>query len=172
MCIRDRLEVARADGSITSVELRGTGPAFCAGGDLDEFGAFADPASAHVVRLEHSVGRALAVLGDRLTAYVHGACYGSGIELPAFAATLVADPDARFALPELELGLVPGAGGTVSLTRRIGRHRTAWLGLTGRAIDAATARSWGLVDRVEPVAPAPGHGSGGASNPDARRSSA
>ena len=162
--LRDELlaaiEVARADASIERVELRGAGPAFCAGGDLDEFGSFADPASAHRVRLEHSIGRALAALGDRLTAYVHGACYGSGIELPAFAPAVVADPGATFALPELELGLVPGAGGTVSLTRRIGRHRTAWLGLTGRAIDTATASAWGLVDRVErvePVAPAPDH---------------
>jgi enoyl-CoA hydratase/carnithine racemase len=159
--LRDELlaaiEVARVDDTILAVELRGAGPAFCAGGDLDEFGSFADPATAHRVRLEHSIGRELASLGDRLTAYVHGACYGSGIELPAFAATVVADPGARFALPELRLGLVPGAGGTVSVTERVGRHRTAWLGLTGRAIDAPTALDWGLVDRVEPVAPAPGH---------------
>jgi enoyl-CoA hydratase/carnithine racemase len=172
--LRDELlaavEVALADGSIRSVELRGAGPAFCAGGDLDEFGSFADPASAHVVRLEHSIGRALAALGDRLTAYVHGACYGSGIELPAFAPVVVADPATRFALPELGLGLVPGAGGTVSITGRIGRHRTAWLGLSGREIDATTASAWGLVDRVEPVAPAPGHGPVGVSKPDASRS--
>jgi enoyl-CoA hydratase/carnithine racemase len=159
----DAIELARADDSIRHVELRGTGPAFCAGGDLDEFGSFADPATAHRVRLEHSIGRGLAALGDRVVGYLHGACYGSGIELAAFAATVVADPDARFALPELALGLVPGAGGTVSITRRVGRHRTAWLGLTGRAIDAPTALGWGLVDRIEPVepvepaAPAPAH---------------
>ena len=52
------------------------------------------------------------------------------------------------ALPEVGLGLVPGAGGTVSLPRRIGRHRTARLGLTGERIDAATALEWGLVDRI------------------------
>jgi enoyl-CoA hydratase/carnithine racemase len=46
---------------------------------------------------------------------------------------------------------VPGAGGTVSLPRRIGRHRTAWLGLTGAPIDAATALDWGLVDRIQPA---------------------
>jgi enoyl-CoA hydratase len=46
------------------------------------------------------------------------------------------------------MGLVPGAGGTVSLPRRIGRHRTAWLALSGRRIDAPTALAWGLVDRV------------------------
>jgi enoyl-CoA hydratase/carnithine racemase len=43
---------------------------------------------------------------------------------------------------------VPGAGGTVSLPRRIGRHRTAWLALTGRVIDAKTAFDWGLVDEI------------------------
>ncbi|MBU6215535.1 MAG: enoyl-CoA hydratase/isomerase family protein, partial [Acidobacteria bacterium] len=47
------------------------------------------------------------------------------------------------------LGLVPGAGGTVSVTRRIGRHRTAWMTLSGCSIDAPTASSWGLVDGIE-----------------------
>ena len=61
---------------------------------------------------------------------------------------MVARPDASFWLPELSLGLVPGAGGTVSLPRRIGRQRTAWLALSGRAIDAQTALDWGLVDEL------------------------
>jgi enoyl-CoA hydratase/carnithine racemase len=79
---------------------------------------------------------------------VHGACVGAGVELPAFAARVVARADARFWLPELGLGLVPGAGGTVSLPRRIGRQRTAWLALSGRPIDARTALAWGLIDEV------------------------
>ena len=54
----------------------------------------------------------------------------------------------RFRLPEVEMGLVPGAGGTCSIPRRIGRQRTAWLTLTGEAIDAETAERWGLVDTV------------------------
>ena len=62
--------------------------------------------------------------------------------------TVVASSDATFGLPEVQLGLIPGAGGTVILPRRIGRHRTAWLALTGRSIDAPTARAWGLVDDV------------------------
>ena len=61
---------------------------------------------------------------------------------------MVAHEDARFWLPELSMGLVPGAGGTVSLPRRIGRQRTAWLALTGEPIDAETARAWGLVDQI------------------------
>jgi enoyl-CoA hydratase/carnithine racemase len=61
---------------------------------------------------------------------------------------VVASSDAAIALPEVTLGLIPGAGGTVSLPRRIGRHRTALLALSGKTVDAATALDWGLVDEV------------------------
>lgn len=137
-----------ADPSITEVHLRGAGSGFCAGGDLDEFGSFIDPASAHLMRLQQSVGRSIASIADRVTAHLHGACMGSGIELPAFAGRVVADPSTVIALPEVALGLIPGAGGTVSLPRRIGRWRTARLVLSGERIDAATALAWGLVDAV------------------------
>jgi enoyl-CoA hydratase/carnithine racemase len=73
---------------------------------------------------------------------------GSGIELPAFAHHVAAAPGTRIGLPELRLGLVPGAGGTWSMTQRIGRHRVALLGLSCATIDAATALDWGLVDEV------------------------
>ena len=141
------LAVAQADPAVT-VELRGSGPAFCSGGHLDEFGTAPDPATAHLVRLARSIGAVLADLSDRTTAHLHGACYGSGIELPAFCGHVVAAPDTRIALPELGLGLIPGAGGTVSLPRRIGRLRTAWLAFTRLPIDAGTALDWGLVDAV------------------------
>jgi enoyl-CoA hydratase/carnithine racemase len=87
-------------------------------------------------------------VAGRTTALVHGPCAGSGVELPAFAGRVVAHPDTTFELPELMMGLIPGAGGTVSVPARVGRHRTAWLVLTGRRIDAATARAWGLVDEI------------------------
>jgi enoyl-CoA hydratase/carnithine racemase len=61
---------------------------------------------------------------------------------------VVARDDTTIALPEVGLGLIPGAGGTVSIPRRIGRHHTAWLALTRRPIDAHTALRWGLVDEV------------------------
>ena len=59
---------------------------------------------------------------------------------------------AFFALPEVGFGLVPGAGGTVSIPRRIGRHRAALLGLSGQRIDAALALEWGLVDELASLA--------------------
>ena len=152
MAVRDGLleglAVAAADTAITEVVLRGEGPSFCSGGDLDEFGTFADPASAHLVRLAASIGRAIAEVGPRVRAEVHGPCAGSGVELPAFAGKVVAAADFTAALPEVALGLVPGAGGTVSVVRRVGRHRTALLALSGARIDAVTAREWGLVDEV------------------------
>jgi enoyl-CoA hydratase/carnithine racemase len=148
VALLDGLAVAAADPAITTVELRGDGPAFCSGGDLDEFGTFESPEAAHALRLERSVGRALADLSGRVAAYVHGPCAGSGIELPAFAGRVVAAPGTTLRLPEVAMGLIPGAGGTVSLTARIGRHRTARLALTGTPIDAATALGWGLVDEI------------------------
>jgi enoyl-CoA hydratase/carnithine racemase len=139
---------AAGDPSRPHIVLRGDGPSFCSGGDLDEFGTRPDPATAHLVRLARSPADLLGQLAARTTAYLHGACRGSGIELPAFAGRVVAAPDTTIGLPEIGMGLIPGAGGTVSLPHRIGRHRTAELALTMKTIDAATAREWGLVDEV------------------------
>lgn len=144
----EALGVALADDSIERVVLKGEGESFCSGGDLDEFGSFPDPAAAHVVRTTRSPALLIARLAGRVESEIHGACIGAGIELPAFGGRIVADEDAYIELPEVRLGLVPGAGGTVSITRRIGRQRTAWLGLSGRRIDAHTALDWGLVDEV------------------------
>jgi enoyl-CoA hydratase/carnithine racemase len=143
----DGLAVATAVPELRVV-VDGAGPSFCSGGDLDEFGTASDPATAHLVRLSRSVGRAVADLAGRVTFRVHGACVGAGVELPAFAGRVVAAPDTRFRLPEVAMGLVPGAGGTVSIPKRVGRQRTAWLALTGDWIDAPTALDWGLVDEV------------------------
>lgn len=144
----EALAIAIADDSISRVVLRGRGPSFCSGGDLAEFGTRTDPATAHITRLAQSPARLLLRLHDRVTAEIHGATLGGGIEMAAFAHRVVARPDTMIGLPEVGLGLIPGAGGTVSLPRRIGRQRTAALALTDRRIDAATALSWGLVDAI------------------------
>jgi len=145
----DALEVAVADPAVL-IELRGAGKSFCAGGDLAEFGTMRDTARAHLIRSTANAAPHLAAMGDRVTAHLHGAAVGAGIELAAFAGRVVAAPDTSIALPEVSMGLIPGAGGTVSIARRIGRQRTAWLALTGARIDAYQALLWGLVDEVTP----------------------
>ncbi|WP_035934844.1 enoyl-CoA hydratase/isomerase family protein [Knoellia aerolata] len=142
------LDLAAWDDSIRHVSLSGAGPSFCSGGDLDEFGTVDDVSVAHLIRLRQGAGAALERVRERVTVDVHGACIGAGIEIPAFASSLVAHPATTFRLPELAMGLIPGAGGTVSITRRIGRWRTAWLALTGEAIDVNDALGWGLIDGI------------------------
>jgi enoyl-CoA hydratase/carnithine racemase len=149
--LAEALAMAVYDSSIRSVELRGAGPSFCSGGDLDEFGTFPDPATAHAIRCTRNPGRLLAACADRVRVEVQGACVGAGMELPAFAAHVVAAENSFFQLPEVGMGLVPGAGGTVSVPRRIGRERTAYLALSGVRLDAPTAKSWGLVDEIGPA---------------------
>ena len=148
----EALAVAQLDPSVTGIVLTGNGPSFCSGGDLAEFGTFADPASAHLARTRHSPALAIdaltTTLGRSCRAEVHGRVMGSGLEMAAFCGWIEAHEDSVFGLPELSLGLIPGAGGTVSVTRRIGRWRTAYLVLTGRALGAATALAWGLVDAI------------------------
>jgi enoyl-CoA hydratase/carnithine racemase len=133
------------------VVLLGHGPSFCSGGDLDEFGTASSPVSAHLVRGGRSVARRLQRLQLALVAAVHGHCIGAGVEFAAFAGRVVAEATATFALPEMELGLNLGAGGSVSVPRRIGRQRTLEALMRGAPIDAPTALDWGLVDElVEP----------------------
>ena len=152
----EALAVAQFDPSVDEVVLTGNGQSFCSGGDLAEFGTFTDPASAHLARTRYSPALALDAVTSRLgaacRAEVHGQVLGSGLEMAAFCGRIEAAADSVFGLPELSLGLIPGAGGTVSVTRRIGRWRTAYLVLSGRTIAPDDALAWGLVDALnEPV---------------------
>jgi len=144
----EALYLAQADESIEQIILNGRGPSFCSGGDLDEFGAARDASAAHLTRTTRSPAQLIHALADNTIAQLHGACIGAGIEMTAFAGHVIADRHTTFALPEVGFGLVPGAGGTVSITRRIGRHRAALLAISGYAIDAALALDWGLIDEI------------------------
>jgi len=144
----EALQLLDADASIEELRFRGLGDCFSVGGELREFGSRSSAATAHWIRTVHSPARLLAKLGQRVTFYLHGACLGSGIELPAFGCRVIAHSQAFFQLPELQFGLIPGAGGTVSIVRRIGRQRLAWLVLSGKRINARTALEWGLIDEI------------------------
>lgn len=145
----EALRVAAIEPSIEGVVLRGSGASFCSGGDLAEFGSAPDPATGHATRLLRSPAWWVHRLARDTRAHLHGSCIGAGIELPSFAGTVIGAPDTVVRLPEIAMGLVPGAGGTVSLPRRIGRHRTAYLAITGAQLDAAEALAWGILDRVD-----------------------
>ena len=140
---------ALAHGPARPIRLMGAGSAFCAGGDLAEFGTVGDPLTAHLLRSTANVAPCLHRIAKRVTAQVHGPCIGAGVEMMAFCHRVVAHPDASFRLPETRMGLMPGVGGTVSIPARIGRHRTlAWL-LEDATIDANTALEWDLIDSIE-----------------------
>jgi len=149
--LTEALAFAAGHPDAPPVVLRGAGPAFSAGGDLDEFGRADDVGLAHLIRTLRSPAGLVHGLGDRIAARLHGACVGAGIEVPAAAARITAAPGAVFRLPEVSMGLIPGAGGTASIPRRIGRHRAAYMAISGAEIDLPTALAWGLVDAEAPA---------------------
>jgi hypothetical protein len=146
--LTEALRIAVLDPSIIAVRLLGEGRAFSVGGDVEEFGTTADTATAHQIRCLHSPARLLHALRGRASAFLHGACIGSGIEIPAAAGRVIAAPGTWFQLPETGMGLIPGAGGTVTIPRRISRQRTLYWCLTGRKLNVRTACDWGLVDEI------------------------
>ncbi|GAB5453504.1 MAG: enoyl-CoA hydratase/isomerase family protein [Halioglobus sp.] len=142
------LQLLEHDDSIECLKVSGEGACFSVGGDISEFGTLPDAATAHWVRSVRSPARLMARYGQRVRMQLHGACIGSGIELPAFAGHVAASRKSFFQLPELQMGLIPGAGGTVGIARRIGRQRlTGWV-FSGRRLRASEALAWGLVDAL------------------------
>lgn len=144
----ETLQTAISDKTIESISLRGNGSSFCSGGELAEFGSVSSPPDGHLVRLARSPSMSVHQLCTRMTAYLHGTCAGAGIEIPAFASKVIVDETVSIFLPEVSMGLIPGAGGTVSIPRRIGRHKTLYLALSGKSIGPEIAFQWGLVDDV------------------------
>jgi hypothetical protein len=133
------------DPSGPDVVLTGAGRCFSTGGHLPEFGSARNLAMAHLVRTARSPARLVHALGTRAGVRLNGACIGSGIEIGAAAAHRTGTPDFFMQLPELGMGLIPGAGGTVTLPCAVGRHRTAWLALGGFRLGAPGALAIGLL---------------------------
>ena len=145
----DALAMVLDDPTEPNLRLEAEGACFSIGGDLAEFGSATDLARAHVIRTSRSCAELLMKLGDRATVRLHGACIGSGLEIPVAAGHRSARANAFFQLPELTMGLIPGAGGTVTLGRAIGRHRTFIMAITAQRVRAREALALGLIDRIE-----------------------
>ena len=147
------LDALAADPAARVLVLTGAGErAFCAGSDIKEFPELA--ASGQVIdtkmRKENEVYSKVDDFPKPTIAAVTGVAYGGGLELAVCCDLIVVEEDARLALPEVKLGVFPGSGGTVRVTRRIGEGRAKEMMFFGEPIDARTALAWGLINRVVP----------------------
>lgn len=135
---------------VRSAVVRGAGGrAFCVGADLSEFGSAPSQFIARQVRFERDVWTRLLGLTKPLVAAVHGFCFGSGLEIAMGCDLMLAAEDAKFGLPETNLGMIPAAGGTQTMPRAIGTARGLDALLTGRTIGASEAANIGLVNSTE-----------------------
>ena len=150
------MEAARnldADPDVSVIVFTGEGDAFCAGADLKERGQ----RTAQEMYDERRFFRSrwvscVAGMAKPTIAAINGHCFGGGLELALQCDLRIAADGARFGLPEVTLGILPGGGGTQRLPRAVGLQRAKELILTGRRFDAQEAEELGLVLRVVPRA--------------------
>ncbi len=134
---------------IRVVIVTGAGRAFCAGADIKERAENIDDLSfARTSAVISPTFRRLERLNQVSIAAVNGVAAGGGLELAMACDLRIASSEAQMALPELTLGILPGAGGTQRLPRLVGPARAKEMMLFGKFIDAPTALNWGLVNEV------------------------
>ncbi len=144
--VAEVLARADADPAIRVVVVGGSPKVFAAGADIDEL---ARSSSADAVESPRYLAwQTIRGVSKPLIAAVEGWCLGAGMELLMCCDIAVAGTGARFGQPETNLGIIPGAGGTATLTRLVGRARAMHLVLLGEAISAAAAHDYGLIAEV------------------------
>jgi enoyl-CoA hydratase/carnithine racemase len=144
------LPAVAIDDEVRVAIVRGAGRAFSAGADVTEFGTAPSPVEAKRIRQLRPIWQLLAACPKPLIAAIHGYAIGAGVELAALCDIRLAAEGVVFAVPEVTLGLIPGAGGSQTLPRVV---RPGWARqavLTGERFDAARALAIGLVNRVVP----------------------
>jgi enoyl-CoA hydratase len=141
-----------ADESVRAVILTGSGPkAFAAGADIGELNALPNARAAEAqARKGQALTRTLERMHVPVIAAVNGFALGGGCELAMACDIRIASENARFGQPEVNLGILPGYGGTQRTARLVGEGMAMYLCLTGEMIDAAEALRVGLVQRVVP----------------------
>jgi enoyl-CoA hydratase len=145
------LDELRADDSVRVVVFTGAGDkAFIAGADIAEF-ADRTAITQREVMLERGLFNAIDTFPKPVIAMVNGYCLGGGCELALACDIRIASDKASFGQPEINLGIIPGGGGTQRLTRLVGEGKAMELILTGAIIDAQTAFTLGLVNHVVPA---------------------
>ena len=147
--LSESFKTVALDATIQSVTVSGAGANFCAGGDLSEFSSVEDVSCSHQIRMLRMPARYMIGSEHKYHFRLHGACIGAGIELACFAHRITARPGTYVRLPEVSMGLLPGAGGCVSIPSRIGRQQAARIMLSGADVSAEEALSIGLIDEIE-----------------------
>lgn len=146
------LDELRTDDSVRVVVITGAGQkSFIAGADISEF-AGQTPVTQRNLFLEKTLFNSIDLFPKPVIAMINGFCLGGGNELALACDLRIASENARFGQPEINLGIMPGGGGTQRLTRLIGEGRAMELILSGDMIDAETAHRFGLVNHVFPLA--------------------
>jgi enoyl-CoA hydratase len=146
------LEELREDESVRVVVITGAGEkSFVAGADIAEFEG-RTAVSQRDVMTARSLFTAVDTFPKPVIAMINGFCLGGGCELALSCDLRIAGEQARFGQPEINLGIIPGGGGTQRLTRLVGEGKAMELILTGDMIDAQTAHRIGLVNMVVPAA--------------------
>jgi enoyl-CoA hydratase/carnithine racemase len=146
--LASQLERLDPDPEVRCVVIAGSDKVFAAGADIR---AMADRSFAEALRHPAAAfWRRLAAIKTPLIAAVSGYALGGGCELALACDMIVAAEGASFGQPEINLGIIPGGGGTQRLARVIGKQRAMELVLTGRRFDAAEAQQLGLVNRIAP----------------------
>lgn len=144
--LRDHLDEAARAPEVRAVVVTGAGgKAFCAGADLDELQQLSPPDAHEFLLSGHGVFRGLETCEKPVVASVRGHVLGGGLELALACHFIIASSDATFSLPEADLGLMPGFGGTQRLLRAISRPRALHMMLSGQRIDAGEAHHLGLL---------------------------
>ena len=139
-------------GDTRCVVMTGAGDrAFCAGADLKERRGMTDEAWTRQHLIYERMVRAIVACPLPVIAAVNGAAYAGGCEMALACDFIYASEQARFALTEVTLGIMPGAGGTQTLARAVGERRAKEIILTGKPFGAAEAERWGMVSRVLPA---------------------
>lgn len=147
--LRAALQQLDDDERVRCVVLTGHGDkAFCVGADLTDIGEMTPPKVAEVARQGHRMCLDMEKLGKPVVAAVNGMAFGGGLELALPADFRVAARRAKFALPEVTLGLLPAMGGTQRLPKLVGLAHAKEIALLGNRFDADTAYRFGLVCRV------------------------
>ncbi|MGC2408038.1 MAG: enoyl-CoA hydratase-related protein [Candidatus Cybelea sp.] len=145
-------ELGKNDG-VRAIVVTGAGEkAFAAGADIGELNALASAGSgAEQARSGQALTRQIERLSKPVIMAVNGFALGGGCEIAMAGDILIASENAKFGQPEVNLGLIPGYGGTARTTRRVGKGMAMYLCLTGEIIDAREALRIGLVQRVVPA---------------------